>query len=229
MNTNKIIIASAAALTLSLGSAISSLAHSNHDHSDLPLNWTFAKGTAEKVAMALDSRHNAKIKGLSKFEQKKLAHYGIRVGNTFKSVIAGEPVQIKRTTLGIEVEKTSPVSFASAWQIPLRKSNSAVFASTGTHQHVGHDHSQLPYEWQFSRTTENKIDNRMTSTEKTGFVGLNRFEQKLLDRYEIKVGNKFSSVIDGQKIVVERTSGGIRTLGSSDNLSVASSMETSPM
>lgn len=222
----KIIIASATALALSLGSVVSSIAHSQHDHSDLPLNWTFAKGTAEKMAMTMEIENNTKIKGLSKFEQKKLNHYGIKVGNTFKSVIAGEPVKIKRTTLGVEIEKTDPVSLASAWQIPLRNSNEVVLASTGTHQHVGHDHSQLPYEWQFSRATENKIDYRMVSSEKDGYVGLTQFEQKLMDRYGIKVGNKFNSVVDGQKVVVERTSSGIRALGSSDSLSVASSMES---
>ena len=229
MNSKKIIIASAAALTLSLGSVVSSIAHSQHDHSSLPLNWTFVKGTAEKVAMTLDSEHNTKNKGLSKFEQKKLAHYGIKVGNSFKSVIAGEAVQIKRTTAGIEIEKTSPVNLASTWHIPLRKNNSVVLASTGNHQHMGHDHSQLPYEWQFSMATESKIQNRMSSSEKQGYVGLTQFEQKLMDRYGIKVGNKFHSVVDGQKVVVEKTSGGIRAINSGDSLSVASSMEPTSM
>ncbi|GJL79545.1 MAG: hypothetical protein NPINA01_25340 [Nitrospinaceae bacterium] len=229
MKTKKIIIASATALTLSLGSAVSSLAHTGHDHSSLPLNWTFANGTAQKVAMALDSQHGTKIKGLSKFEQKMLDHYGIKVGNTFKSLSASEPVQVKRTTLGIEIEKIGPVNLPSTWQIPLRKNHTVSLASTGAHQHGGHDHSQLPYEWQFSRSTENKIQKRMASSEKAGFVGLTRFEQKLLDRYGIKVGNRVHSVVDGQKVIVERTSGGIRTLDSNGGLSVASNMETSNM
>ena len=229
MNSKKIIIASATALTLSLGSAVSVLAHSNHDHSSLPLNWTFIKGTADKMASTLNSGGKTKIKGLSKFEQKKLAHYGIKVGNSFKSVIAGKPVEIKKTSLGIEIEQTSPVSLASAWQIPLRKKDEIVLASTGNHQHMGHDHSQLPYEWQFSPATESKIQNRMASSQKDGFVGLTQFEQKLMERYGIKVGNKLHSVIDGQDVVVERTSGGIIALETGDKLSVADSMESSSM
>ncbi len=229
MNTNKIIIASAIALTFSFSSVMNGFSHSAHDHSNLSLNWIFAKGTAEKVAMTLNSAHNTKVKDLSKFEQKKLDHYEIKVGNTFKSVIAGKPVQMKRTTTGIEIDKADQVSLASAWQIPLRKSNSIALASTGAHQHVGHDHSQLPYEWEFSIATENKIHSRISSGEKGGFVGLTQFEQKLMARYGIKVGNKINSLIDGQKILVERTSGEIRTLDSNDAFSVASSMETSRM
>ena len=42
------------------------------------------------------------------------------------------------------------------------------------------------------------------------FVGLTRFEQTLLDNYDIKVGNKFQTIVKGQALMAERTSGGMK-------------------
>ncbi len=229
MKTNKTLIASAAALAFTLCGPSFGAAHSGHDHSTLPLKWKFAQHTEEKLADTMDSRYTAKVIGLSKFEQKKLDRYGIKVGNVFKSFIAGEAVQVKRTTAGLEINEAVSIDLTSVWQIPLRKTNAVILASTGASQHTGHHHASLPYEWEFSSVTENKIQHRISSSEQGGFIGLNQFEQKLMDRYGIKIGNKFHSFVDGQKVVVERTSGGIHVKTSHDNQSIASALEISNM
>ena len=73
----------------------------------------------------------------------------------------------------------------------------------------------LPYEWSFGDSTQNRIDGRLDS-KGVVFVGLNRFEQKLLNNYNIKVGNQFHTVINGQTTMAERTSGGLKVMGLSN-------------
>jgi hypothetical protein len=48
-------------------------------------------------------------------------------------------------------------------------------------------------------------------------VGLNKFEQDLLNNYNIKVGHKSHTVINDQTTMAERTSGGLKVMGLSNN------------
>jgi len=49
------------------------------------------------------------------------------------------------------------------------------------------------------------------------YVGLSHFEQALLNNYDIKVGNKFHTMVKGQVLMAERTSGGMKVIGAPSN------------
>jgi hypothetical protein len=80
----------------------------------------------------------------------------------------------------------------------------AVFA------HSNHDHSTVPFKWQFSENLHSKIERNLSSTNPTGIIGLNSFEQKKFNHYGIKVGNKFSSIVQNIDVTFVRTSAGLK-------------------
>jgi hypothetical protein len=98
---------------------------------------------------------------------------------------------------------------------------SLTFITSGTvFAHSNHDQSTVPFKWQFSENLHSKIERNLGSTNPTGIIGLNSFEQKKFNHYGVKVGNKFSSIVQnidvnfektsvGIKITVEKTSGGL--------------------
>ena len=68
----------------------------------------------------------------------------------------------------------------------------------------------------FGESTQNRIADRLNTKEMV-FVGLTKFEQVLLNNYNIKIGNRFHTVINGQTTMAERTSGGLKIIGLSSN------------
>ena len=88
---------------------------------------------------------------------------------------------------------------------------SITFIASGTAlAHSNHDHSTVPFKWQFSENLHSKIERNLNSTKPTGVIGLNPFEQKKFNHYGIKVGNKFSSIVKNIDVVFERTSAGLK-------------------
>ncbi len=228
MKTTQKSIVLAAALSLTLSAPATVLAHSGHNHEELPVTWQFTDATQDKVKTNFSAASGKIITGLSQFEQKKLDRYGIQVGATFKSEIAGHPVKVKRTTMGLEVLGVQPFDLTSVWQIPIRKAHGVSLVATGSVHHEGHDHAVKPYEWEFTQATQNLIVKRVAER-KSAFIGLNEFEQKLMDRYSLKIGNIFMADVQGQKMRVERTSGGIRVQSVDDNPTLASATGMSRM
>ncbi|MDH5790406.1 MAG: hypothetical protein OEZ27_07425, partial [Nitrospinota bacterium] len=95
-------------------------------------------------------------------------------------------------------------------KLPIRPVNWISLISTGNNMnHAGHEHATKPYEWTFGETTQDRLENRLGNKDVV-FVGLNHFEQTLLDNYDIKVGNKFQTIVKGQALMAERTSGGMK-------------------
>jgi hypothetical protein len=226
MKTTKIITATAIASVMTLSMSTSSLAHSDHDHSKLPLNWTFVNDTSNKIEERIDTTDAVRYVGLSKFEQKKLKHYGIQYGNSFHSVVDNRPIQVTKTMGGVQIDEADPAEVANNWRIPLRQKSGVSLVSMGNHHaHVGHDHSYLPYEWEFAHKTMNRIQNRMDREDMAHYVGLNRFEQKLLNKYGIKAGNTFHSYINGADVLLERTASGVKVVKVMDDATVAKSNE----
>jgi hypothetical protein len=84
------------------------------------------------------------------------------------------------------------------------------FSSTGVMAHSDHDHSTVPYGWEMSKNLKSKLDRQMNSDKPSGLIGLNHFEQKKLEHYDIKVGNKFNTGVRGINILMERTSAGLK-------------------
>lgn len=93
--------------------------------------------------------------------------------------------------------------------------------SMGHPSHPGHDHAALPYEWTFGLTTQDKIVRAMVQNEKNVLVGLNAFEQSLLEEYEIKAGNTFQTTIQGHQFLIEKTASGIKVINHAVAPSVA--------
>ena len=86
---------------------------------------------------------------------------------------------------------------------------------TTSFAHSTHDHSTVPFKWQFSKKFYSKVERNQTGTKTTGVIGLNPFVQKKFNHYGIKVGNKFSGIVRNIDVIFERTSAGIKVVGAS--------------
>ena len=89
------------------------------------------------------------------------------------------------------------------------------FTATTSFAHSTHDHSTVPFKWQFSKKLYSKVERNLNGTKPTGVIGLNPFEQKKFNHYGIKVGNKFSGIVRNIDVIFERTSAGIKVVGAS--------------
>jgi len=90
-----------------------------------------------------------------------------------------------------------------------------LITASASFAHSDHDHSTVPFKWQFSEKLNSKVEKNLNSTKPSGVVGLNPFEQKKFNHYGIKVGNKFSSRIRNIDVIFERTSAGIKIVNAS--------------
>ena len=186
-------------------------AHTSHDHSQLPYKWEFSKNVKNKIERHINSTTPNGIVGLSRFEQRKLSSYGIKVGNKFSSSIGGVNALIKRTTMGIKIIKAQNFnSNNSELLIPIKSSINISKVSLINLNHSAHDHRARDIEWTFGTKTNDKIVKRAFSSEGGFLVGLNTFEQKLLGEYEIDVGNRFYISISGHKFEATRTTAGLK-------------------
>ena len=89
------------------------------------------------------------------------------------------------------------------------------FTSVVAMAHSAHDHSMVSYKWALSKNLKAKIESRLNSTSPTSLIGLNFFEQKKLNHYDIKVGNKFNTEMHGISFLVQRTSAGMKIVNAS--------------
>ena len=87
--------------------------------------------------------------------------------------------------------------------------------ATTAFAHSNHDHSTVPFKWQFSEKMYSKVERDLTSAKPNGVIGLNAFEQKEFNYYGIKVGNKFHSIIRNVNVTFERTSSGLKIVDAS--------------
>ena len=205
----------AATASLFLTASIAS-AHSGHDHSQLSLQWKFSKKVEDKIQARGTLQGNGYYIGLSAHEQKTMKDYGIQPGNIFATQVNGVNAYVKQTSTGIQVIDRETMNINAVVQLPIRNLSWISRISNGSTGHIGHDHAMTPYEWSFSQTTQNRIADRLNS-EEVVFVGLTKFEQDLLKNYNITVGNRFHTVINGQTTMAERTSGGLKIMGLSSN------------
>tara|TARA_B110000014_G_scaffold262730_1_gene257403 strand:+ start:2132 stop:2866 length:735 start_codon:yes stop_codon:yes gene_type:complete len=198
------------------------MAHSAHDHSTIPYKWVLSKSLKAKIDTRLNSLNPTSVIGLNSFEQKKLAHYDIKVENKFNTEIRGINLLVKRTSAGmkiIDATRVSRVSYTD--QVPIKKANMFSKATTSHSNHAGHDHSYLPYEWTFSLATQDKIVRGITRNEKSILIGLNAFEQSILKEYGIKSGNTFHATVKGNHFLIEKTSAGAKVISQEEIHNVA--------
>lgn len=222
MKTKRTILNTLAITTMTLLVSGTALAHSDHDHSMAPFNWEFSKKLNAKVERDLNSKKPTGAVGLNSFEQKKFDHYGIKVGNKFNTSIRNVEVTFERVSSGLKITDASMIKFASTEDIvPIRKISKVNKVSGQLLSHVGHDHNRLPVEWVFGPTTNAKIVKHMFEGKGNLFVGLTYVEQKLLNEYEIKLGNQFHLSISGHSFLVERNSGGLNIINHVENDGIA--------
>jgi hypothetical protein len=222
MNTKTNILnalAIAASITLTANVA---MAHSDHDHSTVPYQWEMSKDLKSKVNKVLNSNNPHSLIGLSHFEQKKLTHYAIETGNKFNTVFDGYSFQIEKTSAGMKIVNINQAEkVAYEGKVPIQDANGISNASMSGPAHIGHNHDQLPYEWTFGISTQQKIVRSMYNNASDVYVGLNKFEQSLLKEYDIKAGNTFQTTIGGYTFMVEKTTSGIKVIDQMQNNNIA--------
>ncbi|MFT4579807.1 MAG: hypothetical protein ACI9UO_002655, partial [Nitrospinales bacterium] len=175
-----------------------------------------------KIDSRLDSANPTSLIGLNPFEQKKLEHYNINVGNKFNTETRGINFLVERTSAGMKIVDASRVGKVSyTGQIPIKKTNMFSKVSMNQKSHMGHDHAHLPYEWTFGLGTQDKIVRGMVQNEENVLVGLNAFEQSLLREYDIQPGNTFQTTIAGHPFLIEKTTSGIKVVDHADAQNVA--------
>ena len=200
----------------------SAMAHSAHDHSMVSYKWALSKNLKSKIESRLNSTNPTTLIGLNYFEQKKLNHYDIKVGNKFNTEMRGINLLLQRTSAGMKIVDASRLGkVAYTDQVPIKKTN--MFSKTSMHHksHAGHDHTNLPYEWTFSLVTQEKIVKGLIRNEENVLVGLNAFELSLLKEYDIKTGNTFQTTIKGHQFLIEKTSAGIKVINNVDVKNIA--------
>ncbi len=213
MNSNKYILNAIAIVSAMTFSSTATMAHSNHDHSTAPYKWELSKGLKDKVQRKLSSVNPTASIGLNHFEQKKMNHYEIKVGNKFYTEVIGINFLIERTSAGMKIVDATRIEQVSQMKrIPLSKIKMATRTFFNPKNHIGHNHVSLPYEWTFGSETQSKIINGFSQKMGSVFVGLNNFEQSLLKNYDIRPGNTFQTSIAGQRFLVERTSSGLKVI-----------------
>ena len=222
MKSVKKLVSTLAVITALTFTCNAAMAHSAHDHSMVPYKWALSKNLKAKIESRLNSSNPTSLIGLNYFEQKKLNHYDIKVGNKFNTEMRGINFLLQRTSAGMKiVDATRAGKVAYTDQVPIKKTNMFSTASMIHKSHAGHDHTNLPYEWTFSLITQDKIVKGMVRSDKNAFVGLNAFELSLLNEYEIKTGNTFHTTIKGHQLLIEKTSAGIKVINHVDMQNVA--------
>jgi hypothetical protein len=197
-----------ASLTLITSSTV--FAHSNHDHSTVPLKWQFSENLHSKIKRNLNSTKPTGVIGLNPFEQKKFKHYGMKVGNKFSSIVQNIDITFERTSAGLKITNASIFNTTMDGEIlRLKKVSDVSKVSMKKYFHPGHNHDRLQVEWVFGETTNAKIVKHMFEGKGNLSVGLTNLEQGLLNEYGIKSGNKFQLFISGHNFLAERTCGGL--------------------
>ena len=214
-----------AVATMTIFCSVTAMAHSAHDHSTVPYKWALSKNLKEKIGNRLNSNDPTSLIGLNHFQQKKLGHYDIKVGNKFNTEINEINLLIKRTSAGMKIVDATRVNrVAYSGQVPIQKTK--IFSKIGNHKnsHIGHDHSFFPYEWTFTQETQDKISKSMNrNNEDYILIGLSKFEQSMLNKYDIKYGNTFNTTVKDHQLMVEKVSSGIKIINHKqlDNVAMA--------
>jgi len=222
MTTAKTILSALVIVAVMTFNCTAVLAHSAHDHSMVSYKWALSKKLKAKIENRLNSTNPTSLIGLNYFQQKKLNHYDIKVGNKFNTEMRGINFLLQRTSAGMKIvdaNRIDKVSYTD--QVPIKKTNIFSNASMNHKSHVGHDHTNLPYEWTFSLATQDKLVKGMIRSEKELLIGLNAFELSLLKEYDIKTGNTFQTTIKDHQFLIEKTSAGIKVVNLVDVQNIA--------
>lgn len=82
--------------------------------------------------------------------------------------------------------------------------------ANGAYAHPNHDGVGMKLFWAFPKSTQTKIERILESKNLDIVVGLSKFEQGILDHYDIKSGNTFKISAGGMNWTVKRNSSGVQ-------------------
>ncbi|MEE8269059.1 MAG: hypothetical protein V3R23_03490 [Nitrospinaceae bacterium] len=86
-----------------------------HDREDrlLYLAWIFDKALQNKIQNRIFLKGVPSAIGLSRFHQKLLQRYGVQVGQSFRTTVAGRIITVKRVSLGLQIQGIAKEKTAS--------------------------------------------------------------------------------------------------------------------
>ena len=205
-NNRSILLAVVIAFTLLLAGC-KDLSNSVQSSSQLSESWMFDPVVAEKIYKNLAQGEVAV--GLSRLEQRMLEKYGIRINQSFITQVQGELWSVTRTSTGLRFEESvGPLAAVNLQSLPMTRTHyRAVLASVRGREH---ENKAPNLAWMFDKALQEKILNRIYLKGVPSEIGLSRFQQKLLQRYGVQVGQSFRTSVAGRIITVKRVSLGLQ-------------------
>ena len=177
--------------------------YSSQSSSQLSKGWIFDPVVAEKIYKSL-TRGEVAV-GLSRLEQKMLEKYGIGYGKTFITQNQDELWSVTRTSTGLRFERPmGPLGAVNLQSFPMIRTHYRVILTSVGGQRATN------LAWVFDKALQNKIQNRIYLKGVPSAIGLSRFQQKLLQRYGIQVGQSFRSSMAGRILTFKRVSLGLK-------------------
>ena len=211
MKTNRAKLIPTLIATLFFLNGSTALAHSNHNHSHMKMNWVFSQKINSKVSSMLASNDKVKTIGLASLEKKIMDRYGLKAGRTFDAKLDNTTWRFKRTTTGLRVIKELVYKNSSLYNsIPINKTAKIVPIAWPSQPHPGHNHSHFHSELVLTKNIQKKFKKILQKKNNSSLVGISKFIQKKLSKYGIKPGMTFMTTIHYSPVIVKRTSSGLR-------------------
>jgi hypothetical protein len=180
--------------------------YSGQSSAQLSEGWMFDPVVAEKIHKNL-SRGEVAV-GLSRLEQRMLEKYGIGFGKTFMTQVHGELWSVTRTSTGLRFERPmGPLTAVNLHSFPMIRTHYRVVPASGGPERENRVQNLA---WVFDKALQIKIQNRIYLKGGPSVIGLSRFQQKLLQRYGIQVGQSFRTSMAGRILTVKRVSLGLQ-------------------
>ena len=212
-NNRSILLAVVIAFTLLLAGC-KDPSYSGQSRTQLSEAWMFDPVVAEKIHKSL-ARGEVAV-GLSRLEQRMLEKYGIGFGKTFITQVQGELWRVTRTSTGLRFEgSVGPLAAVNLQSLPMIQTHYRIVPVSV--QGIDRE-DRLPYlAWVFDQALQEKIQNRIFLKGVPSAIGLSRFQQKLLQRYGIQLGQSFRSSMAGRILTVKRVSLGLQIQSFANN------------
>ena len=86
------------------GVVLASYPKRDRDDLRLDLTWVFDDIVQERIQRQLFSAGDSNEIGLSRYQQKLLQRYGIKVGHSFQTSVGGMILTVKRVGLGLQIQ-----------------------------------------------------------------------------------------------------------------------------
>ena len=185
-------------------------AYFDHKVSRLTQGWKFDPVVMKKIHRSL-ARGEVAV-GLSRLEQKMLDQYGIGFGTAFFTQIKNEVWKMTRTSTGLRFDKSARLwAGAKLRSFPITPARFKVLPVA--YRVAGRGKKAPDITWKFDKALQDKIQMRIILKGVPSAIGLSRFQQKILQRYGIQVGQSFQTTMAGRVLTIKRVSLGLRIQG----------------